>query len=85
MSETISLPKNTSSDGIKGLAMMAPVVGFPLFIHAMGGVFLTGIGFIALSPIFAPFKENILKATKNMLADTYSNLEKKVIEPVEIK
>ncbi|TLU83096.1 MAG: hypothetical protein FDX30_08505 [Chlorobium sp.] len=85
MSESKTLPANASSDGIKGLAMMAPVVGVPLFVHAMGGVFLTGIGFFALSPIIAPFKKSIFKATKNMLIDTYSSLEKKVIDPVKIK
>lgn len=37
-----------SPDGIKGLAMMVPIVGLPL-LPILGGVALAGIGYLAVS------------------------------------
>jgi hypothetical protein len=66
MSGTDASPAKLPSDGIKGLAMMAPVVGLPLFIHALGGVVISGVGFAALTSAMSPFREEILKAVNGI-------------------
>lgn len=53
-----------SSEGATGLSMIAPVVGLPLFFHALGGVFVTGLGAVAISTVMSPFTGKILQATK---------------------
>ncbi|NTU59052.1 MAG: hypothetical protein HGB00_09105 [Chlorobiaceae bacterium] len=70
MSGTDTLPIQISPDGVKGLAMMAPVIGFPLIVHALTGAVITGVagvGLAAISSVMGPFKEDILQATKGML------------------
>jgi hypothetical protein len=67
------------SDGIKGLAMMAPVVGLPLAFHAVGGVVLSGAGFMAIATMLSPFRDEIMKVMSGV-AGTSKNLNKSVPE-----
>ncbi|NHQ60712.1 hypothetical protein G9409_08985 [Chlorobium sp. BLA1] len=46
--------------------MMAPVIGLPLFLHALSGAFVAGLGAAAISTVMAPFAGKILQATKGM-------------------
>lgn len=68
MSGSDTLPLQVPSDGIKGLAMMAPVVGLPFLLHAVGGAVITGIGFAAVSSVVSPFAEKFLQAAKGLIA-----------------
>ncbi|ASQ90157.1 hypothetical protein CHL67_03725 [Prosthecochloris sp. GSB1] len=62
MPDTGTLPTHVRSDGVKGLAMMAPMAGLPVFMHALGGVILTGAGFAAIASFTSPFSDRILRA-----------------------
>ena len=46
--------------------MMAPVIGLPLLFHALGGVVLTGFGFVAISSVMKPIAGKFLKVAKGM-------------------
>lgn len=70
MSGSDTLPVQAPSDGIKGLAMMAPVVGLPLLLHALGGAVITGIGFTAVSSVMNPLAEKILHLTRGLSDET---------------
>jgi len=63
MTGSDTLPVQLPSDGIKGLAMMAPVVGLPLLLHAVGGAVVTGAGFAAVSSVASPIAAKIFQAT----------------------
>lgn len=65
MSDTDHLPVTVSSEGVTGLAMMAPVAGFPLVFHAVSGAVVGGIGFAALSAFMSPFAGMIFLASRN--------------------
>jgi len=64
MSGTEILSIELPSEGVTGLSMMAPVISLPLFLHALSGVFVAGIGAAAISTILAPVARKILQATK---------------------
>lgn len=51
MSESSSTTTKPVANGIQGLAMMAPIIGVPLGLHAMGGAILVGVG---IAPIALP-------------------------------
>jgi hypothetical protein len=72
LSESDTLLVHAPSDGIKGLAMMAPVVGLPFLLHALGGAVITGVGFVAVSTVVSPFAGKILQAAKGLIADPSS-------------
>lgn len=76
MSISDTLPVQLPSDGIKGLAMMAPVVGFPLLLHAVGGVVITGIGFAAVSSFVRPVADRIFQGTKGLSFDSRQSFGK---------
>jgi hypothetical protein len=50
---------------MKGLVMLAPVIGFPFVFHALSGALVTGAGFFAISAALTPFKEHILQTARN--------------------
>jgi hypothetical protein len=56
--------KKVPSEGATVLSMIAPVVGLPLFFHALSGVFFTGFGAVAISTVMSPFTGKILQITK---------------------
>ena len=69
---------------------MAPVVGLPLFIHALSGAVLSGLGFAALTFSMSPFRKEILKAVNAMSMGKPVDASKTVqastvVEPVSIK
>ncbi len=68
MSGSDTLPVQVPSDGIKGLAMMAPVVGLPFLLHAVGGAVITGIGYAAVSSLLSPLATKILQATSSLVS-----------------
>jgi hypothetical protein len=73
MSESSSTLVNPSSSGIQGLAMMAPVVGFPIGLHALTGAFIITAGII---PIAVPLALPLLltlgsKSDLNSLAEKF--------------
>lgn len=56
MSESSGTPLKTSPNGVQGLAMMAPVVGLPFGIHALGGAVVAVAGLaVTVAPIAVPF------------------------------
>ncbi len=72
MAEMDSSPVQVSPDGIKGLAMMVPIVGLPL-LPILGGVALAGIGYLAFSGLYgqsAPGLADIFKSLGIPLPDT---------------
>ncbi len=66
MSATDSVPIKLPVEGSTGLAMMAPVVGLPLLFHALGGVVLTGLGFVAISSVIKPLAGKMLRVAKGV-------------------
>lgn len=50
--------------GTTGLAMMTPIIGFPIFFHAVSGMMVTGIGVIAFNNVFAPLAEKVVELTQ---------------------
>lgn len=66
MSDTDHVPAKVSSEGVTGLTMMAPVVGFPLVFHAVSGAVVGGIGLAALSAFMSPFAGMIYLASRNI-------------------
>lgn len=51
MSESSSTTTKPVANGIQGLAMMAPIIGVPLGLHAMSGALLVGV---SIAPIALP-------------------------------
>ena len=66
MPETDSTPKPPPFAGSIGLSMLAPVVGLPLFIHALGGAIFTGLGVAAASTVMLPFAGKMLLSGKGI-------------------
>jgi len=61
MSEYSGTPIKTSPNGIQGLAMLAPIVGLPLGVHALGGALVTVAGFaVTVAPIALPVTVPVL-------------------------
>ncbi|AOS83053.1 hypothetical protein BIU88_02170 [Chlorobaculum limnaeum] len=55
MPESSSTALNPSQNGVKGWAMMLPVVGLPLGVHAIGGALFAGVGIaVTIAPIALP-------------------------------
>lgn len=90
MSGKDTLPVKAPSEGIPGLSMIAPFIGLPLFIHALSGAVLTGLGFAAFSSFTLPFAGKILRRSdgltgKNPLVFDQDRIESSIHEPIEIK
>jgi hypothetical protein len=64
MTETDALPIEISPNGAKGLALMAPVLGLPLLLHALSGAVVGGLGFAVFSTVMSPLAGKILQAAK---------------------
>lgn len=85
MSGSDTLPFQVPSDGIKGLAMMAPVVGLPFLLHAVGGAVITGVGYAAVSSVVSPLVRKIFKATKGLIGGPSTGFSKALRElPVPV-
>ncbi|TCD48497.1 hypothetical protein [Chlorobium sp. N1] len=55
MSESSGTPMQTATNGVQGLAMMAPVIGIPAGLHAVSGALVAGAGILAtVAPIALP-------------------------------
>jgi hypothetical protein len=65
MSEAEALPIRVPSDGMKGLAMMLPIVGLPFAFHALSLAVLTGAGFFTISSLLSPFNDKVLWLARN--------------------
>jgi len=78
MSSSDSMQAQIPSDGTKGLAMMVPALGLPLFIHALGGVVISGAGFAAIASVISPFRSQILQAGKGISARSQVEVRKAV-------
>ncbi len=65
MSDAGSSPIKVPSDGMKGLAMMLPIVGLPFAFHALSLAVLTGAGFFAISSLISPFNIKVLRLARN--------------------
>jgi hypothetical protein len=76
MSGSDTLSVQLPSDGIKGLAMIAPVVGLPLLLHAVGGAVITGAGFVAVSSVMNPIAGIISRATKGLASVPQQSIAK---------
>ncbi len=63
-----------SSNGVKGLAMMAPFVGAPVLFHALTGAVVSGLGFATIATALTPFKDDLLKAAKSLANEMSANL-----------
>ena len=64
MSDTDTLPLEISPNGTKGLALMAPVLGLPLLLHAVTGAVVGGLGFAVVSVLIRPLAGKVLQAAK---------------------
>ncbi|MEE9904160.1 hypothetical protein [Chlorobium sp.] len=85
MTGSDTLPVQLPSDGIQGLAMMAPVVGLPLLLHAVGGAVITGAGFAAVSTVVSPIAAKIFQATNMSASGHRRRIAKAVPElPVSV-
>jgi hypothetical protein len=76
MSEAHSIPPEQSSNGVKGLAMMAPFIGVPVLFHALSGTVVTGLGFFTVASALTPFKDDLLKVAKSVAKEISTDLEK---------
>lgn len=73
------------TDGIKGLAMMAPIVGLPFLLHAVGGAVVTGAGFAAVSSFMSPIAAKIFQERKMSAFRNFRSIGKALPElPVSI-
>jgi hypothetical protein len=73
--------KKVPSEGATGLSMIAPVLGLPLFFHALSGVFVAGLGAVAISTVMSPFTGKILQATKGTTLLPSSGFRRACLEP----
>ncbi|KZK75078.1 MAG: hypothetical protein A3K90_04495 [Pelodictyon luteolum] len=62
MPESASSASKPAQQGVQGLAMLAPFVGTPLCLHALGGAFFMGAGIAATLVPIAPAAVPILGA-----------------------
>jgi len=61
MSESSGTPIKTSPNGIQGLAMMAPILGLPLGVHALSGALVTVAGIaVTVAPVAVPVAVPVL-------------------------
>jgi hypothetical protein len=72
------------SDGITGLSMMAPVIGLPIFLHALSGAVVAGIGFLAYSTV-SPVAGKILQATKEIPLLSFPDIKQARLEPSRVE
>uniref|UniRef100_Q3AQD4 Uncharacterized protein n=1 Tax=Chlorobium chlorochromatii (strain CaD3) TaxID=340177 RepID=Q3AQD4_CHLCH len=55
------------SQGINGLAMLTPIIGFPIFFHALSGMVVAGIGVTAYNNVVAPLAGKLVEFTQDTL------------------
>lgn len=80
MSGSDTLQVQVPSDGIQGLAMLAPVVCLPFLLPAVAGAVIAGVGFVAVSSVVSPFAGKILQATRGLIAGPSAGVGKALPE-----
>ncbi len=69
---------------------MAPVVGFPLVLHAVGGAVVTGLGVAAFSALLSPYAEKVFqtdkeKSGRHPLASRYARMNSSDTELIPVR
>lgn len=92
MSESSSSTSKPVASGAQGLAMMAPVIGLPLGLHAVSGALLVGAGIAPIAlpaavPLLVTFamKGDLSAFAEKLFAPARSATEKKQVIAVPVR
>ena len=64
ISDTHALPIEISTNCTKGLALIAPVLGLPLLLHAVTGAVVGCLGVTEVAVLISPLAGKVLPAVK---------------------